>query len=569
MPAEKSMDEMWGQTTAKDGAARGKGALFRDGNYAMFIHWGLYSHLGGRWKDRTYYGIGEWIMHPAMAGIPVSEYMGIARDFNPVKFDGRSIAQLAKDAGMKYIVITSKHHEGFALFKSDADAFNIADATPFGRDPLAELAEACRDLGLGLGFYYSQYQDWTAPGGGGGPETDADGNAVNFDDYFRRKCLPQVEEITTRYGPIELIWFDTPGEIGLEYVEQLLDTVRRNQPDALVNSRIGHGLGDYVSLGDMEVPVKNVDGLWETVDTTNDSWSYAWYDQNWKSPGEILERLIATIARGGTYMLNVGPLGDGTIPERAAESLRAAGKWIARYPEVVYGTDGSPWGRAMPWGDVVTKHNTLYLCVFDWPEDGILRLPGLKTPIASAALLRDGKAEALSVAGGSGWTCITVPAARPEPLVSVVAVTLEGAPEADAIHGVDPLATTSISAVFGAATGCDASCRRWMEKYGEWKTMEQVTNWGDDATVTWEVDVLEPGEYRVDLTYAGRERMEWRVETDRGDAVQNNQNASHIYTRFPIGWITLGKPGKHTLTVRLLSGDRGSASLSCIHLIPV
>ena len=253
-----------------------------------------------------------------------------------MKFDAKAIAQLAKDAGMKYIVITSKHHDGFAMYHSKACDFNIVDATPWKKDPMKELAAACREEGLGFGFYYSHNQDWTFPGGGNGPKTDADGNPATFDDYFVKKCLPQVKEITSEYGPIEIVWFDTPGRMPKKYVEQLVEVVRKNQPHALVSGRAGHGLGDYQTLGDMEVPRRNIEGMWESVDTTNDSWAYAWYDQYWKSPKEILHRLIACVGRGGTYMLNIGPRGDGTVPERAARSLREAGEWIRRYPQVVY-----------------------------------------------------------------------------------------------------------------------------------------------------------------------------------------------------------------------------------------
>ena len=199
---------------------------------------------------------------------------------------------------MKYIVITAKHHDGFAMYESKACDFNIVDATPWGKDPMKELAAACREEGLGFGFYYSHNQDWTFPGGGGGPQVDASGKPATFDDYFIKKCLPQVEEITTQYGPIEIVWFDTPGKMPKHYVEKLVEVVHQNQPGALVSGRAGHELGDYQTLGDMEVPIVNVDGLWESVDTTNDSWAYAWYDENWKSPQQILERLVACVARG-------------------------------------------------------------------------------------------------------------------------------------------------------------------------------------------------------------------------------------------------------------------------------
>jgi alpha-L-fucosidase len=256
---------------------------------------------------------------------------------------------------------------------------------------MKELSEACKEAGLGFGFYYSHNQDWTYPGGTGGPETDGEGNPKKFDDYFAEKCLPQVEEITSNYGDVELIWFDTPGRMPEKYAKQLVEVVHRNQPHALVSGRVGFDMGDYRTFGDMEVPLENVEGLWEGVDVTNDSWGYAWYDENWKTPKQILAYLISTAARGGTYMLNVGPDGLGQIPEPAQETLRASGKWIGRYPQVVYSADPSPWKHALPWGDVVVNGGKLYLAVYHWPAAGKLYLPGLQSEIASVRLLKGGK----------------------------------------------------------------------------------------------------------------------------------------------------------------------------------
>jgi hypothetical protein len=228
-----SMDKLWGKSVVKLRAEDAKrGQLFDEGNYAMFIHWGLYSQLGNKVDGKTYYGIGEWIMNPRMAGIPVEQYKQLAGKFNPVKFNASEIAKIARDAGMKYIVITAKHHDGFAMYDSKACDFNIVDATPWKKDPMKELAAACREAGLGFGFYYSHNQDWTFPGGGGGPKVDAEGKPATFDDYFAKKCLPQVKEITTEYGPIEIVWFDTPGNIPKHYVEKLVEVVHENQPHA-------------------------------------------------------------------------------------------------------------------------------------------------------------------------------------------------------------------------------------------------------------------------------------------------------------------------------------------------
>lgn len=566
----QGMDEMWGEAVVKLRAENAKrGELFANGNYAMFIHWGLYSQLANKVDGKTYYGIGEWIMHRRMAGIPVAEYKRLAKRFNPVKFDATAIAQLARDAGMKYIIITSKHHDGFAMYHSKANPFNVVDATPYARDPMKDLAEACRKLGLGFGFYYSHNQDWTFPGGGNGPKTDASGKPASFDDYFKAKCLPQVKEITSQYGPIELVWFDTPGRMPKKYVEQLVAVVRKNQPDALVSGRAGHGLGDYQTLGDMEVPLRNVEGMWEAVDTTNDSWAYAWYDENWKTPKEILRRLVACVARGGTYMLNIGPRGDGSVPERAARALRRSGEWIHRYPQVVYGTDASPWGHALPWGDVTVKGHTLLLSVFDWPAGGALHLPGLKTEVRSAKLLRGRQSETIEHERTHGWTRLRVPAQAPEQFVNVIQLDLAGPPEADSGWGVDPAIATEIQAEFATVRGAKKSGRRWMEKFGEWKHVVQVTDWQDAAAATWKVDVFAAGDYQVDLTYAGEGRLVWAVKVEGGESIQNQQNASHNYQRFPIGWLRFPKPGRYEVSVSCLEGELKAASLKAIRFSPI
>jgi alpha-L-fucosidase len=569
--AEQGMNEMWGESTVKLRAENAeRGQLFDEGNYAMFIHWGLYSQLGNQVGDKTYYGIGEWIMNPRMAGIPVPEYEKLAGTFNPQQFDAKFIAKLAKDAGMKYVIITAKHHDGFAMYDSKACDFNITQTTPWAKDPMHELAAACRAEGLGFGFYYSHNQDWTFPGGNGGPQVDEKGNPATFDDYFVKKCLPQVEEITSNYGPIELVWFDTPGKMPKKYVQQLVDVVRKNQPNALVSGRAGHGLGDYQSLGDMEVPHKNVSGMWEAVDTTNDSWAYAWYDEYWKTPKEILRRLIACVGRGGTYMLNIGPRGDGSVPERAARALRESGEWIHRYPQVVYGTASSPWGRALPWGDVTVNGTKLYLSVFEWPTSGQLYLPGLKTEVVSAKLLKGADdAQAIEVDSAHGWAVFNVPQVAPDKLVSVIEVELAGAPKADLAFGIDPGMETEILTEFASVEGAEIVRKRWMEKFGEWKVAHPATNWEPGGKASFSVSVLEPGDYCVSLTYAGEGRLVWGVDVEGGEHIQNQQNSSHNYQEFPIGWINFPKPGSYKVSVSCIEGDSETSCLKSIHFSPV
>lgn len=562
---EVSMDEMWGSTAVKVGLDQSDDriALFRDGNYGMFIHWGLYSHLAGKWRGETFYGIGEWIKRQMK--ISDADYAAVAKEFNPVAFDAREIVRVAKAAGMKWIIITSKHHDGFAMFKS-AHPFNVVAATPFARDPMKELAAACREAGLGFGFYYSHNQDWTAPGGNNGPTRNPDGSPADFDQYFREKCFPQVREICTNYGPLSFIWFDTPGKMPKEHVSQLAEYVRQAQPGALLCSRVGHGLGDYASKGDMEVPPRNLEGLWETCDTTNDSWAYAWYDQNWKDTREILHRLVATVARGGTYLLNVGPDGQGRIPAPAVKYLTAAGEWIRRYPQVVYSAGSSPWGHAQPWGDVTTSGNTLNLVVFDWPRDGRLFLPGLQTDIVAAGVVAQGKLQPVRWKRTGTWTELALPARPADHPATVIAVKLAGAPKVDPTLALHPNLPAPLLVEFADVKDAVKKEIRWMEKFGEWKHANQVSEWTPAGRATWTVDVAEPGDYRLELTYRGEGRLVWRIETDEGVQLQNQQNSSMVYHAYPFGLLTFRRPGRHTIAVSLVSGPPDKASLSAIRL---
>ena len=305
----------------------------------MFIHWGLYAIPAGIWKGEPVEGIGEWIMFRAR--IPRREYEALAERFNPTRFDARAWVRLALDAGMRYLVITAKHHDGFALYRSPCCSYNIVDATPFAHDPLAELAEACREAGLKLGFYYSQDQDWHDPDGSRN-DWDFVEEEKDFAAYLERKVKPQVRELLTQYGPVGLIWFDTPYTISREHSIELRDFVHRLQPDCLVSGRIGNDVGDYGSLGDNQIPAGRVRADYETPATLNDTWGFKSTDHNWKSTETLILLLIDLASKGVNYLLNVGPTAEGVIPEPSAERLRAIGAWMRTNGEAIYGTAGSP-----------------------------------------------------------------------------------------------------------------------------------------------------------------------------------------------------------------------------------
>jgi hypothetical protein len=265
---------------------------FRDAKFGLFIHWGLYAVPAGEWKGKPVPGIGEWIMNRAQ--IPVREYEQLAAQFNPVKFDADAWVKVAKDAGMRYIVITSKHHDGFALFHSKVSKYTVADATPFKRDILKELSAACARQGMRLGFYYSQAQDWHEPNGAGNTWDFGPDEKKDYDKYLREKAEPQVREILTGYGPVCLIWFDTPRMMTPERSQRFVDIVRQIQPECLIDGRLGLGgkEGDYRSTGDNAIPDQGSEEAWETPATINHTWGYKKDDRDWKRPGEILFKLL-------------------------------------------------------------------------------------------------------------------------------------------------------------------------------------------------------------------------------------------------------------------------------------
>ncbi len=392
---------------------------FRDARFGMFIHWGLYALPAGEWQGQAIPGIGEWIM--LRARIPVAEYERLAERFNPVKFDAEAWASLAAQAGAKYLVITAKHHDGFCMYGTRAGDYNIVDRTPFGRDPMHELAAACQRHGVRLCFYYSQTQDWHHPDGDGN-DWDYDESKKDFDGYVENYVKPQVRELLTNYGPIGLIWFDTPKRMTPEQSRGLVDFVHAIQPDCLVNGRIGNGLGDYAETGDNRIPTTEVQADWETPATINDTWGFKRLDNNWKSPADLVHKLVDIASKGGNYLLNIGPTAEGVIPQPSVERMQAIGAWLKTNGEAVYGTRPGPL-QGIEGYRTTRRGSTVFLHVFDWPADGIVRMPALPGALSSARLLANGTP--LEVQRDSeGWQVRTGAAGAPDPLDTVLALEL-------------------------------------------------------------------------------------------------------------------------------------------------
>lgn len=410
---------------------------FRAAKFGLFIHWGLYAIPAGEWKGKPIAGIGEWIMNRAK--IPVAEYEQLAAQFNPVKFNAEEWVKLAKDAGMRYVVITSKHHDGFALFKSQVSQYNIVDATPFKRDVIGELAAACKKHGVRLGFYYSQSQDWHEANGAGNNWDFPPNEKKDFDQYLRAKAEPQVREILTKYGPVALIWFDTPQMMNDERAGRFVEMVRRLQPDSLINGRLrADRFGfDYASMRDNQIPNQMTEGAWETPATLNDTWGFKKDDHNWKPPADVIFKLVDIVSKGGNYLLNVGPTAEGVIPQPSQDILRAAGRWLKVNGEAIYGASPSPFGgefgafsatkkdpRGQPLFEAAkewratAKPGRLFIHLFTWPKE--LALEGVKEKVTKAYLLADAKRKPLKVSQSDGKLLVALPEKAPGEFATVV-----------------------------------------------------------------------------------------------------------------------------------------------------
>ncbi len=422
-----------------------KMAWFREAKFGLFIHWGLYAIPAGVWHGQPVRPSSEWIM--AHVPIPVREYEELARAFNPVDFNAEQWAQIAQDAGMKYLVFTAKHGDGFAMYHSLVSPYNIFDATPFQRDPLRELAEACARHGLKLGLYYSQAVDWHEPGGEGnswdfGRDSEKDKSGA-FDQYLQRKVEPQLRELLTNYGPIGEIFFDTPALMTPARAQRLADLVHALQPACLIDGRLGVP-GDYATMGDNGMPPPDLKGDWETPGELNHNWGFDQNDSDYKPPSQVLFTLLDVVSKGGNYLLDVGPTAQGAIPVVAEKNLEAAGRWLKVNGEAVYGAGLSPFaegfggfGRKLQEGNGKTvflpfldwrctaKPGKLFFTIFHWSGNGF-KLPAFKNPIRKAYLMSDSTQTALPLNELNGARVVQTPHYAPDVVATVLVVEFEG-----------------------------------------------------------------------------------------------------------------------------------------------
>ncbi|HEY2804355.1 MAG TPA: alpha-L-fucosidase [Gemmatimonadales bacterium] len=405
---------------------------WRDARFGLFLHWGLYSILAGEWGGRTDYA--EWIRNNAH--IPLTDYDRLVGRFNPVQFDADAWVSMAKQAGMKYVTITSKHHDGFCLFDNRLTEFCVRN-TPFRRDIMKEMADACRRQDMKICWYHSimdwhhpdylPRRDWEA-------ETRAVGNAryARFVEYLHGS----VRQLLANYGDIGVMWFDGQweGTWTHDYGRALYDACRSLQPNVIVNNRVEgwspvpvtQQLGDF-RTPEQEVPATGWPGMdWESCITMNGNWGFNPHDHDFKSAAQLIGLLVETASKGGNLLLNVGPKADGTFPAESVERLAAIGRWMAVNGDAIHGTTASPFASS-PFR-VTTKGNRLNLFLASWPTTPLV-VPGLVTPVRTAYLLADTGKTPIPITPGPRGPALTLPTTAPDPVCSVIVLEFDQPPQ--------------------------------------------------------------------------------------------------------------------------------------------
>jgi alpha-L-fucosidase len=463
---------------------------WREAKFGMFIHWGVYAVPAGTWNGKQIPGIGEWIMNRGK--IPCADYQAFAKQFNPVKYNADEWVRIAKDAGMQYIVITSKHHDGFALFDSKASDWNVVKATPYGKDLLAPLADACRKHGLKLGFYYSQAQDWNNGGSAAGGKWDK-AQDRDMDDYIDQVAVPQVREILTRYGEFPaVLWWDTPIDMNRQRAEKLISLLKL-KPGIIHNNRLGGGFRGDTETPEQHIPATGFPGRdWETCMTMNGTWGYKSYDDNWKSTETLLRNLIDIASKGGNYLLNVGPTAEGLIPHPSIDRLAEVGRWTKINGDAIYGTTASPFKKLPFNGRCTRKPGKLYLHVFDWPAHGTLLVP-MASPITKAYLLT-APANVLPVTSADNGQRVALPTEAPDKVATVIVAEIAGEPEI-IVPPVQPVAQAADGTLKLKATEAILHGELRLESKHRNQNIGYWLNAAD--WVEWPIDIRQPGKFTV------------------------------------------------------------------------
>ena len=543
---------------------------FRDAKFGLFIHWGPYAVIGRH----------EWSRHRFQ--IPQAEYDRYARAFNPVHYDADAWADLARQAGTKYIVITSKHHDGFSIYRSRVSDYDM-EITPYEGDPLRMLADACRRKGLRLGFYHS-IMDWHHPDyrprrAWEYANPNEGGDNLRYIEYMKG----QLRELLTEFGDVAVIWFDGEWEHTLSNAgkeDEIYDFIRGIQPNTLINDRLYERRpGNRADFGTPEqfVPATGLQDpsgkpiLWEScVTINNDSWGYNKYETEFKTTRDLIRMLIQVVSKGGNLLLNVGPMPDGRIQPEFVTRLNAMGEWMKVNGEAIYETTASPFARLPFFGRATTKDNNLYLHVFQWPADGQLLVPGLKNLVHSAHLLADPGTK-LPVRRDGRGAVVSLPAEAPDEVASVLVLTLDGAPAVDP-YIIAPGEDGVLE--LGAASGEIQSQFGQRAKHENALGHVFITNWTRSADVpAWTFSTPAAGRYAVEISYGADRRSagsEYRVIAGGAELrgkVEATGN-SWVFATHKLGTVVL-PAGEQTLQVRAETTGGEVMTLEKVVLRPV
>ncbi len=536
---------------------------WQEARFGMFIHWGVYAQLAGEWEGKRIEGPGEWIMYNAK--IPVNKYEKVAAEFNPLQFNAEEWVKIARDAGMKYIIITAKHCDGFAMFHSEANKYNIVDFSAFNRDPLKELREACNKYNFRLGFYYSHNWDWHEPNAKGLDNTwdfPATGEK-NPEIYYQNKSIPQIRELVANYSP-DVMWFDVPTDITVSQSAEILKTIRELKPDCIINDRISNEHQDKkLVMGDFYTPEQyipeNLNMNFETCMTLNDTWGYKYYDHNWKDVETLIENLVINASMGGNYLLNVGPDHLGKIPPRSVQLLKAAGNWLEKNGESIYGTEKSPLEHVFyNKGASTFRPGKLYIHMFDWPESDEFVLPEFSADVESIYFLADETEKKLDyITSHNNDVIINLapinisPEILAQPVHTLV-VDYSGKLEAQQLPPIiDPFNTATFlpsEAEFNGAISHEFN-NRWGENRGY-----ELKTWNKGGTMQWDFRTIREGTYDIEIVYGATELgddNDIHVKIGNQDIIHKIKDPEgwYKYETVKVGEISLPKDTSATVSV--------------------
>jgi alpha-L-fucosidase len=544
-------------------------AWWKEARLGLFIHWGLYAIPAGEWagnqEKHPFLGT-EWIM--AYRKIPIADYKTLAGQFNPVQFDAEAWVLAAKNAGMKHIVLTSKHHDGFALFDSAVSDFNVVKATPFKRDIVAEMAEACQKHGLKLGLYYSQAQDWTHPGGAVSSfmkrwDSSHEGS---FSDYVDKIAVPQVKEILSKYGPISVIWWDTPQDMTPELAAKFQEAIAA-QPGIIQNSRlISSNPGDF-RVFEGAIPFSGAPGTpWEACVMMNESWGYSRVHPHWATKESVIRQVVQTASLGGNLLLNVGPDATGSFPPEAVAILSGLGDWMKVHGEAIYGTTAFPVKTGWQQGRFTQKPGKVFAHVLLWPPNGKLRIP-IQGPVKKLSLLSKPD-QPLDFSVSEAGLTVDVSTVKPDEAATVFVLETDGKlTPTPSMPPLDPEKNGLFDLLPPYATFVGASGAKPAVSLGkrEGTTLPLTGNPAEGfkiggfaspgERVQWSVQIPAPGKYEV-IAYAGLHKSvtsDVRIEVRaNGQALQAKlpiTGDAQTFKPLSVGSLSFDAPGVQQIDV--------------------